>query len=70
MMASQRVSLAKRESLLSDLYFKIFTARAITSPTVTSEVKDCIIINIFAQRLRGAVSVGLNALAFVTEIYK
>lgn len=46
-------------------YLKMFTARAITRATVSNAIPLCTSISIFAQRLRGIVSVGLNAVAFV-----
>lgn len=46
---------------------RMFTARAITSVAVSSETTDCSVIAIFANRLIGIVSVGLNAVAFVKD---
>ncbi len=43
----------------------MFTTWAMTSPTRTSETDDCNTIVIFAQRLNGMTSVGLNAVALV-----
>lgn len=48
--------------------FRIFTARETTTATVTSEARDCSIINTFAQGVSGIVSVGLNAVAFVKDV--
>ena len=41
------------------------TARAATSNTATTEIADSMAIRIFAQRVSGIASVGLNAIAFV-----
>lgn len=49
-------------------HFKMFTARETTSATVTKDAKDCNIINSFAHGVRGIVSVGLNAVAFVNDV--
>ena len=51
-------------------YFKILTARAITSATVITEIADCVSMVNFAQRVRGITSVGLNAIAFVNDTYR
>ena len=45
----------------------MFTARAATSRSVTSERLDCTSISSFAVRESGSVSVGLNALEFVND---
>ncbi len=44
-----------------------FTARAATSSTVTAEIADSRPIIAFARSDSGIVSVGLNAIAFVSE---
>lgn len=49
---------------------KIFTALATTRPTIIKEVVDCKSINIFAHFVRGMISVGLKALAFVNDMYR
>jgi hypothetical protein len=46
---------------------KTFIARAATSRTVTSEMIDRLIINIFTLSEMGIVSVGENAVAFVND---
>ena len=48
-------------------YLRMFTARAITNPTVTSDTADWVSMVILAHRVKGSVSVGLNAVAFVNE---
>ncbi len=50
-----------------DRYRRMFTARAITSATVPNDTSDCDSISNLAQRLRGSVSVGLNAIALVND---
>ena len=45
----------------------MFTARAATRSTVTRESMDSAAINAFAVRVSGMASVGLNAVAFVSE---
>jgi hypothetical protein len=47
---------------------RMFTARATTSPTVTSAATPCTAMTIFAVCVSGMVSVGLNAVAFVSEV--
>ena len=51
-------------------YCNMLTARATTSPIVSSEVSDCRLIRIFANGVKGIVSVGLNAVAFVNDTYR
>jgi hypothetical protein len=51
-------------------YCRMFTARAITRPTVTSETSDCSPMVLFAAGESGDVSVGLNAVAFVSDKYR
>ncbi len=46
-------------------YFKMLTARATTSATVTMEMTDCRAMASLAQRDSGSTSVGLNADALV-----
>jgi hypothetical protein len=45
----------------------MFTARAATSRTVIAESVDSAAINAFAGRVSGIASVGLNAVAFVSD---
>jgi hypothetical protein len=45
----------------------MFTARATTITARLRLIADCTSISIFAHRLSGIVSVGLNADAFVNE---
>ena len=45
----------------------MFTARAATRRMVTAESVDSADINVLAGRVRGIASVGLNAIAFVSE---
>ncbi len=47
------------------VYLKMLTARAMTRATVTSAMPLWTSISIFAQRVSGIVSVGLNAVALV-----
>ena len=49
---------------------RMLTARATTSPTVTSAVSACAAISSLAARLSGIASVGLNAVAFVNDTYR
>jgi len=51
-------------------YLRMLTARATTITASDRLIADCASISIFAQRLSGSVSVGLNADAFVNETYK
>ena len=46
-------------------YFRMLTARATISATVTMETIDCKVMASFAQRDSGITSVGLNAAALV-----
>lgn len=46
-------------------YFKMLTARAITSPRIIRETTACTVITNLAQRVSGITSVGLNAVASV-----
>ena len=46
-------------------YFRMLTARATISATVTMETTDCKVMASFAQRDSGITSVGLNAAALV-----
>lgn len=48
-------------------HFRMFTARATTITASERLIADCTSISIFAQRLSGSVSVGLNAAAFVKD---
>jgi hypothetical protein len=48
----------------------MFTARETTSPMVTSDTIDCTPITSFAIGVSGIVSVGENAVAFVSDTYK
>src|SRR6266550_5323816 len=47
-------------------YWRTLTARAMTRPKMTSEMRACSAIVSFAHRASGIVSVGLNATAVVT----
>jgi hypothetical protein len=48
----------------------MFTARATTMTARARLIADWTSMSIFAQRLSGIVSVGLNAAAFVKETYR
>jgi hypothetical protein len=48
----------------------MLTARATTRPTVISEAIDCALISHLAVGVSGIVSVGLKAVAFVSETYR
>ena len=50
-------------------HLRMFTARAATSSTVIDDAADSISISNFAGRVSGIASVGLNAIAFVNEMY-
>ena len=52
---------------LRDYYLKMLTARAVTSKMLIAETADSESISIFAQRLNGIASVGLNAIEFVND---
>ena len=52
---------------LDELYARMFTARAATRRTVIAESVDSAAINALAGRVSGIVSVGLNAVAFVSD---
>jgi hypothetical protein len=45
----------------------MFTARAATRRTVSDETADSESMSIFARRVSGIASVGLNAIEFVNE---
>jgi hypothetical protein len=45
----------------------MLTARAATNKTVSADMTDSNIISIFAVRLSGITSVGLNAMALVND---
>ena len=49
---------------------RTLTARAITSRVVIRAISDWIAISSFASALSGSVSVGLNAVAFVYDVYR
>ena len=51
-------------------HYRMLTARATTRPTVTSEAIDCALISHLAVEVSGIVSVGLKAVAFVSETYR
>ena len=51
-------------------YWRMLTARATTSATVTIEMADWSVIASFAQRDSGITSVGLNAAALVNARYR
>ena len=48
-------------------YLRMFTARATTITASDRLIADCTSINIFAHRLSGSASVGLNADEFVND---
>jgi hypothetical protein len=48
----------------------MFTARATTSRTVTDDTVASVSIKLFANRVSGIVSVGLNAIELVKETYR
>ena len=48
-------------------YFRMLTARAATSPIVSSDTSDCRPISSLARGVSGIVSVGLNAVADVSD---
>src|SRR6202050_5334368 len=48
-------------------YWRMVTARATTNPIVTRETSDCALMMLFAVGVSGIVSVGLNAVAFVSD---
>jgi len=49
---------------------RMFTARETTSPIVTSETIDCTPMMLLAIGVSGIVSVGENAVAFVSDTYR
>src|SRR5436305_12845424 len=49
---------------------RMLTARATASATVTNEASDCRLISHLAVAVSGIVSVGLNAVALVSEVYR
>lgn len=51
-------------------YFRMFTARETTSATVSNETTDCSVISDLAAGVNGMVSVGLNAVALVNDVYR
>jgi hypothetical protein len=51
-------------------YFRMLTARATISATVTMETTDCKVMASLAQRDSGSTSVGLNAAALVNARYR
>ena len=67
--ARLRVGQARCPGLAADAsvpgYFKMLTARATISATVTMEMTDCRVMASLAQRDSGITSVGLNAEALV-----
>jgi hypothetical protein len=48
----------------------MLTAREITRATVNSDASDWTIISSLAHGVSGMVSVGLNAVALVNEVYR
>jgi hypothetical protein len=46
----------------------MFTAREMTTATVTDEARDWSIMSSFAHAVSGIVSVGLNAVALVNDV--
>ena len=62
-----------RSAVVADrlrIHERMLTARATTSPTVTSEASDWPLISHLAMGVSGIVSVGLKAVAFVNETYR
>jgi hypothetical protein len=49
---------------------RMFTAREMTRPIVSSDASDWIIISTFAHGVSGMVSVGLNAVTLVNDVYR
>jgi hypothetical protein len=49
---------------------RMFTALATTKPIVTSAVSAWTAMSDFAVAVSGIVSVGLNAVAFVNDVYR
>src|ERR1700693_4389422 len=49
---------------------KMLTAREMTKASVMSEASDCSAISSFAHPVSGIVSVGLNAVALVNDVYR
>ena len=54
-------------SATTEDYFKMLTARAMTNAVVDSAIALCTVIRSLAERVRGIVSVGENAVALVKE---
>ena len=49
---------------------RMLTARATTIPTVASAMTDCMAMSALAIGVSGIVSVGLKAVALVSEVYR
>ena len=56
--------------VVSHLHERTFTARAATSPTVSNDALASIVKRILLLELKGMVSVGENAVAFVNDTKK
>src|SRR5205085_2203287 len=54
-------------SYRGETYFRMFTARATTITAKLRLIADCTSMSIFAHRLSGSASVGLNADEFVND---
>ena len=65
MVAGRELQLLEADALAHDP--STLTARAVTSTTITSETVDLSPMSSFAFSVSGIVSVGLNALALVSE---
>ena len=65
--ANERSALPERKK---SFQFRMLTALAATSASVSSEIPDSAIIKSFARSDSGMVSVGENAVALVNERYR
>ena len=63
-------TLARQRRTVGGRYLRMLTALAATITASRRLATDSTSISIFAQRLSGIVSVGLNAVAFVNETYR
>jgi hypothetical protein len=66
-LATRQAEADSLATLPSVRYFRMLTARAMTSTRVMTEMRDCVSIVSLAQRVMGIASVGLNAIAFVND---
>ena len=64
------VLLVRRAPTREPDYFRTPTARAMIINATTSEIADCTSMSVFAHRVSGRVSVGLNAVAVVKARYR